>query len=185
MSKRIKAFFRRIVDSGKSVRAKIFILLTIIGMISLILALIADIILQENAGEIIALLITVIFAPVVTYLAVRYERIQLGATVVAAFVVFFVVPTVFYFGGGLTGGGIIWFVFAYLYIGIILVGTTRIVMMSLLTILIIATGFEKIIILSETLIGSTLIWNLGGYILIILILTVVFDRNNIKLLLFN
>ena len=137
MRKKVRAFFRNILDSGKSVRAKIFILLTIIGMISLIFALIADIVLRENAGEIIALLITVIFAPVVTYLAVKYDKVQFGASVVASFVVLFVIPTVFCFGGGLTGGGLIWFVFAYLYIGIILEGKFRIVMMTLLTLLIV------------------------------------------------
>ena len=169
MRKKVQNFFRRIVDSGESVRAKIFILLTIIGMFSLILALIADIFLHENMGEISALLVTVLVAPLITYLAVKKNRIQLGASIMSVLVVGFVVPLVFCFGGGLTGGGVIWFVFAYLYIGIILVGTFRIVMMTLLTILIfalyIASFFVPELIVSHERFG----WYLDSGVSILLV----------------
>ena len=138
MINKLRSLFMKMINRGNTVRAKIFILLTFIGLVSLFLAIIADVIVGENIVEIIVLLLTVVFAVLVTFLAVKMDKIQLGASIIAAGIVFGVVPIVFIFGGGLTGGGIIWFVFAYLYIGIILVGRFRVAMLTLLTAIIIA-----------------------------------------------
>ncbi len=133
-----RSLLKKMLDYGETVRAKIFILLTIIGTFSLICAIIANVILGESIVEIAALLVTVIFGPVITILAVKTDKVQLGASIIAFGIVFLVVPVAFTFGGGLTGGGSIWFVFAYLYIGIILVGKFKVVMLGLLTVLIVA-----------------------------------------------
>ena len=45
--------------------------------------------------------------------------------------------------------------------------------------------FNIIISFSETLIGSTIIWNLGGYILIIVLSMLYYSRNNKKILVFD
>ncbi len=138
MISKLRSAFMKMINRGNTVRAKIFILLTFIGLVSLLLAIIADVIVGENIVEIIVLLFTIAFASVVTVLAVKKDKIQLGASIMAAGIVFVVVPVVFIFGGGLTGGGIIWFVFAYLYIGIILVGRFRVAMLTALTCIIVA-----------------------------------------------
>ena len=133
---KIKFYFRKMLDLGGTTRAKIFILLTFIGMVSLIFAIIADVILGENLAEILVLVSTILIVPIITIVAVKKDKVQLGASVIAAGIVFGIVPVVFLFGGGLTGGGIIWFVFTYLYIGIILVGKFRVIMLTALTVMI-------------------------------------------------
>ena len=133
---KIKFYFRKMLDLGGTTRAKIFILLTFIGMVSLIFAIIADVILGENLAEILVLVSTILIVPIITIVAVKKDKVQLGASVIAAGIVFGIVPIVFLFGGGLTGGGIIWFVFTYLYIGIILVGKFRVIMLTALTVMI-------------------------------------------------
>ena len=133
MYSRIKAFILRILDSERDIRARIFILLTIIGMNAMFFAIVVDVAFKENIVEIITLIVMIIVAPLFTYYAIKKNMVQLGGVILASGVVFVVVPVAFFFGGGLTGGGIIWYCFAYLYIGLILVGRIRTIMISILT----------------------------------------------------
>ncbi|WP_029230829.1 DegV family protein [Butyrivibrio sp. VCB2006] len=133
MYKRVRAFILNILNSERNIRARIFILLTIIGVAAMLLSVAVDVVFGENLIEIITLILTTVLAPLITYFAIKKDKIQLGAAVLASGVVFVVVPVAFLFGGGLTGGGIIWYCFAYLYIGLILEGKLRAVMIALLS----------------------------------------------------
>ena len=133
-----RKFLRSFLNIGDNVRKKIFIILNGIGIIAMSISILTDIFIGESLVEIIALLITGIAAFAITVWASRNDKVQVGANILAMGIVFIIVPIAFYFGGGPTGGGIIWFSYAYLYVGIILIGTMRWVMIALLTVDIVA-----------------------------------------------
>ena len=142
MKKKFRALYGIVMDPERKVRERIFMIITLISIPALICAIIGDLIVGESPVEIATLIITVVMAPIITYFAIKMNKVQLGAVILAADVVFIVVPVSFIFGGALSGGAIIWFCFAYMYIGLLLVGRIRTVLMVLLTIMIIAQYYH-------------------------------------------
>lgn len=120
-------------DPSRSFRERVYILLTLVADVVAIFAFIGDVILKENKVEIITLAITIIFVPIATLVAVKKNKIGTAAWFIVVGVVFILLPILFFFGGGLEGGGVLWILFAYLYIGLILTGIGRTVMIGILT----------------------------------------------------
>ena len=117
---------------------RVFLLQIIIAEVVVGLVLIGDILLKEDIIEVATLAVSLILSPVVAYLSLRYHKIQIGSIVIASSVVFGMLPVVFIRGGGLYGGAVIWFSFAYLYIGLLLTGLARKIMLILLTFMAVA-----------------------------------------------
>ena len=134
----MKAFEKlkeRLYDSSRDFQERIFLLITMTAEVSVLLVLIGDILLGENIVEIAILTGTVIFSPIVSYLCLKNNRLKIGSIIIAFSVIFVIMPVTFFFGGGLYGGAVIWFSFAFLYIGLLLSGMWRTVMMVLLSVL--------------------------------------------------
>ncbi len=131
--------FKRIVkmidDPSRSLQERTFILLTTIAEIAVLLVFIADIILREDIREIAVLGTVLITSPLISFICVRRHRTKLAGTIIVFCVVFIIMPVTFFFGGGMFGGAIIWYSFAYLYIGLLLTGVLRTIMIILLTVL--------------------------------------------------
>ncbi len=124
-----------LTDSSRSFEERIFVLLTIIALSGVTVALIGDIVTGENMVEIILLAVTDIVVPITVSLSVKTQRVKIGARLIMIALVFIIIPSVVFFGGGIRGGGILWIIFSYLYIGLVLTGTWRTVMLILLTVL--------------------------------------------------
>ena len=122
-------------DPSREFQERIFLVMTLSAEIVLTLVFIADIILNENITEILILGGTLVFSPIVSYLSLKNHRIDVVSKIIAIAVIFVILPVSFFFGGGLYGGPIIWFSFAYLYIGLLLTGKWRIIMIAALTLL--------------------------------------------------
>ncbi len=123
----------RLRDSSRSFRERVFILLTLITDAVAIFALAADIIIGENIVEIISLVFTIIAVPVITIVSVRINRIYVAVRLIVIGVVFMLLPILFFFGGGIYGGGVVWIIFAYLYTGLVLTGKWKPIMLVVLT----------------------------------------------------
>ena len=122
-------------DSTRDFRERVFLLITMIGEVSVFLVLMCDILLGENIVEIAVLAGTVIIAPVISYICLHSNGLKKGSIIIAVSVVFIIMPVTFFFGGGMYGGAVIWFSFAFLYIGLLLRGKWRNIMMVLLSLL--------------------------------------------------
>ncbi|MBQ4358194.1 MAG: hypothetical protein II766_02310 [Paludibacteraceae bacterium] len=127
----IKSVIDLIRDPGKSFADRVFVLLTIISDIAVAVALIGDIIFGESLVEIGILIATLIFVPILTYMGIYFNRIDITARLIVVGLIFFILPGIFFFGGGIEGGGFLWFIFAFLYVGLVLSGTWRSVMLVL------------------------------------------------------
>lgn len=126
--KNITEFIR---DPNKNFSERIFLLLTIISDIAVAIALAGDIIFGDNAYEIAVLLGTLIMVPVITFMGLYYNKIDISIRLITLGLIFFVLPAIFFFGGGVEGGGMLWFVFAFMYIGLVVTGNARNVMLFL------------------------------------------------------
>lgn len=132
--KTLKRFISFVRDTGIDFHVRVFSMITAIGIVGVFVAFVGDLLFAENIVETVVLGITLVMTPVIAVAAIRFDRLTAGATLIALCITIFVLPVVFFFGGGMFGGAVIWIVFCYLYIGIILKGVRRYVMLSILTV---------------------------------------------------
>ncbi|MBR1743745.1 MAG: DegV family EDD domain-containing protein, partial [Lachnospiraceae bacterium] len=135
MGKRLKNVLEAIRDTDRKISERIFILLTLLAVAAGAVALIGDLITKENIYEIIVLTGTVLFIPAITLICLHKNRMDIAIRLVVLGIVFIILPTIFFFGGGLEGGGVLWFILAFLYIGLVLSGRWRTVMLTILCLL--------------------------------------------------
>ena len=131
--KLLKKLRALITDPSRDLKVRVFVMLTMLAISTGALAMIGDILYKENIMEIIALVLTVIMVPVLTAFGVRTGKIDLAARLLSFAIVFGIMPVVYIFGGGTQGGGIPWLVFSYLYIGLVLYGGWRLIMIFSMT----------------------------------------------------
>ena len=119
----IRKLFSRAVellkDPSRSFKERVFILLTLVTDFFVLLALICDIIFNENKVEIITLIVTVIMVPLITILSIRKNRVNIAVRIIVVSLIVILLPILFYYGGGVYGGGVIWIIFTYLYTGLV------------------------------------------------------------------
>ena len=133
IGKLFKKMVERLKDPSRSFRDRVYILLTLLTVFFLALALIGDIITGENIVEIITLAVTVIVAPIMTVLAIKKDRVVSAVRLTVVGILAIILPIVFYYGGGIRGGGAIWIIFAYLYTGLVVSGKWKPVMLVIIT----------------------------------------------------
>ncbi|MBP5385555.1 MAG: DegV family EDD domain-containing protein [Lachnospiraceae bacterium] len=129
-----KKIIDRIKDPTRDFKERVFILLTLVTDIVVILAVIGDLIYGESIVEILALCGTIVFVPIMTLIMVKLDKVRIAARIIVVMLTFVILPVVFYFGGGVEGGGVLWIIFSCLYIGLVLSGWWRAVMLGILTI---------------------------------------------------
>ena len=133
MIKLFNRFKDYLLNTEKSFEERIFVLLTVIAISSVFVALVGDILTGENILEIVFLVGVMVIVPIITYTSVTRGRVKLGVRLIVAGLVFVINPAIFFFGGGVEGGGVVWVMFSYLYIGLVLTGRWRTIMLILLT----------------------------------------------------
>ena len=119
-----------IKDPERELYERVFIIFTIISEIAAIFALIGDILIKENIGEIVTLIIVITSVPIITFGGLYLEKIKLAIRLIVICIVLFILPSLFFFGGGIHGGGIIWVMFGFIYIGLVISGKWRKVLLT-------------------------------------------------------
>jgi DegV family protein with EDD domain len=132
--------FRREHDS----QDRLFIVLTSMVEIAILVVFVEDLILHENKMETVVLGLALVVIPIAFSIFSRIDRIRYCRIFLAVLTIFVLLPVTFFYGGGLRGGSILWFPLAYFYIGLILTGKWRWLMMSFLTALAVIEGYLAI-----------------------------------------
>ena len=131
-----KRFFRLVLDAindfNRPIIERVFLVLTIITEFAVSIAFIADIVTKENSYEIIVLIGALVFVPAIVFWSLKKDKIQLAIKITVLFLVFVILPALFFLGGGVEGGGILWVIFTFAYMGLVLTGAWRRVMITLL-----------------------------------------------------
>lgn len=133
----LKKFIGFLKDPAADFQARKFALLTSIGIVGVLIAFLGDIYLGENMVEIIVLGLTIVMLPFITFIAVAFDKLKEGSILICIGITCIILPVTFFFGGGPYGGGIIWMTFCYLYIGLVLTGAWRIIMLIMMTVFIV------------------------------------------------
>ena len=128
----IRSVIDAIKDHNRDFSERMFLIFTIITEISVTVALIGDFFIGESKGEIITIVLTLTLVPILTVICLRRDKLKFAIRLISIGLVFVIVPSLFFFGGGLNGGGFLWIIFAFTYIGLLLTGRWRTVMLSLL-----------------------------------------------------
>ena len=123
----------RIKDPSRDFKERVFIVLNLIIDFLVLCALIGDIVFHESIVEIVMLSLIVVLTPTITLVSVKLNRTNFAIIFNVIALVFVTIPVVFYFGGGLYGGGVLWIIFAYLYTGLVLSGKWKPVMMVVIS----------------------------------------------------
>ena len=124
--KKFLAFVNHAIkDPERDHRERLFLILNIISEISIILGLIGDIIIGENIGEIIIISAVAISVPIISFGSLYLNKLKVAIGIIIASLVLIIIPGLYIFGGGITGGGVIWIIFTYLYVGLVISGKWR------------------------------------------------------------
>ena len=123
----ITRLIKIIMDPERELKERLYLALTLVCEFSAIVALIGDIIAKENPKEIWVIIGTVIFIPGIMIIGFRRKKTDAAIKATVIGLVFVILPSLYFFGGGIRGGGVLWVLFAFTYAGLVLTGAWRIV----------------------------------------------------------
>ncbi len=131
--KLIRSLRKLVLDSERSLRDRVFIVLTLSAMGMLLVGIIGDLLYGEYITEVVLLVGTFFSAAIITYMGIVKDKVELAARILSLGIIVFIMPGLFFLGGGPESGTVSWLVFSYLYIGLVLDGKWRGFSMLLLT----------------------------------------------------
>lgn len=112
-------------DPERSLQERLFLRLNIISEIVVFIAYVVDIYMKESLAEIITITMTLILIPVISYTCMYKNKLRFAIRLIGTGLVFVILPSLFFFGGGLKGGGVLWVIYSFLYVGLFLTGSLR------------------------------------------------------------
>ncbi len=127
----IDTIIKAIKDKDRPLIERVFLGLTIISEFTVSIALIGDIVTGENIYEIVTLVATLIFVPTLVFTCLIKNKLPFAIKVTVVALVFVILPSLFFFGGGVEGGGVLWVIFTFTYVGLVLSGRWRSIMLVL------------------------------------------------------
>ncbi len=122
-------------DPEREFSERVFLIFCLISELAVTIALIGDVVSGESIGEIITLIGILVTIPAVTITCLYKGKVRVAIGILVTSLVFIILPCLFFFGGGLQGGGVIWFVFAFMYVGLVISGAWRTVLLAMLFVL--------------------------------------------------
>ena len=135
MIKLFKSVQSFVKDPEKDFPERIFLILTFVSEVMVLCALIGDLIMGENIYEIAIIIGELILVPIIVLISLRIDKLSIAIRIIVIGLVFGVLPGLFFFGGGLEGGGFLWIIFGFMYVGLVLRDRWRIVMLTLTAIM--------------------------------------------------
>ncbi len=118
----LKKWFGAINDSERNIRERLLVLMATIAMASMIVVFALGFFVGESVTDIVTMGAALIVFLVISYLSIKYDRLDIGARVSGCVLVFIVLPLTFITGGGLYGGSPLWVVFSTLFIAMVISG---------------------------------------------------------------
>ena len=111
-----KKLIQDIGNSSLSRQERMYRLLVTLGLVGLAVGIAAGAVAGENINNLLAMILALAVIFGITYFTIRYRKIQLGAVLIAFLIIYFVLPYNFLTGGGIYGGGAIWFMFGVVFV---------------------------------------------------------------------
>ena len=135
IKKVIKDIFSAINDHNREFSERVFLIFTIISEIVVLVAFAVNILINENIKELIVIGATLLLVPAVSITCLYKNRLKNAVRIIVTGLILLVIPGLFFFGGGVEGGGVLWIIFVFLYVGIMINGIWRAISLVLITLL--------------------------------------------------
>lgn len=135
---KLKKYLKNLLfDPERKLNERVYILMLFVSIGMLLIALIGDGIYNRNVVEMTAIGGLIIFIPFISYMGVKHNKLDIMIKI-TSLLIMIAIPVVFLQAGGAEGAAILWYVFYFLYIGLVMTGWWRIVNLFLLTVLVFA-----------------------------------------------
>ena len=121
--KKIKAFLN---DEKNEVTDKLFLLLALVALLGVILAFVGGFVVGEKLIAQLSTGLTFVVFFLILYFGFKTRHLKLSANIVSFLLIFVVSPLTFFTSGGVYGGTPIWFLFDFLFVGLIISGRIRV-----------------------------------------------------------
>ncbi|MCR5486258.1 MAG: DegV family EDD domain-containing protein [Lachnospiraceae bacterium] len=133
-----KKWLEVLEDHSLSLQERMFRLLSGIAIAALSVLVVMGLCLSESLVYNIMLILSLALCILISGYAVRTGKIQLCANIQSFLIIFILIPVTFFTGGGIRSGAPLWFVFAFVYVSVVVYGRTRyvfIILASLMAVL--------------------------------------------------
>ncbi len=124
-----KKTLQAIGNHNLDLQERLFRLIVLIGFCGLVIKLITGIIAGEDSRNMIPFAIALIILACITWFTLRSQRIQLGAVVISAILIYIVLPFSFLTAGGIYGGAPIWFLFGFVFVSLVITGKAKYILL--------------------------------------------------------
>lgn len=125
----IRKIIHEISDPGIDLTGRMFRLIMLVGLLALMLGTVVGILCGEGYQNTLALVIAFIIFYAITYFSLRYNKVQAGAVLTSAVMIYIVLPFNFLTAGGIYGGAPIWFLLGAVYVCLVVENRIRYVLL--------------------------------------------------------
>ncbi|MCR4990140.1 MAG: DegV family EDD domain-containing protein [Lachnospiraceae bacterium] len=132
MKKIINDFIFAVRDPERDFIEKVFLIYTFVSEIAIFMAFLFNIIFWDNKYKMMTIVLALVGSPVLTVYGLYKNRIRIVSMIIVNTMVFVIIPALFFLGGGVEGGGVLWAIFAFMYVGLVLNGKWRKVYITIL-----------------------------------------------------
>ena len=99
-----------------SLRERMFRVIILVGGVATVITIIENFILMQAGVKMLPFLLLLLVVMGIFWVATfKYQKYDLAATVLGILIMFFIMPPMFFSGGGIEGGAPIWLVVIFLY----------------------------------------------------------------------
>lgn len=129
MNKTLKKLFETFNEPSLSLQERMFRLLMSMGLLALAIGIITGILNGEDALSTLSLCAAFVLFGSITFVSIRYHKIQFGAVVTGVLILFIVMPFNFFTTGGIYGGASSWFLLGIVYVCFLIEKKIKIVLL--------------------------------------------------------
>ena len=120
-----KKWINSIRDRNRTLQERLFRLLVLIGLCGLAVAILNGIVIGEDTTNIVPLVIAFFVLAGITYFSLHFHKIQLGAVIIGAIIIYVVLPFNFLTTGGIYGGAPLYLLFGMVYVCLVVEGKVK------------------------------------------------------------
>lgn len=125
-----KKMFRAIWDYTLELQERLFRLFVLIGLHGLAAGIVVSAVSGKNKINVIMLCVAFLIFAGIAWLAIHYHKIHTGAVIIAAIIVYFLMPFNFVTAGGIYGGAPIWFLLGMVYVCLVVEGKIKYIFLA-------------------------------------------------------
>ena len=120
-----KKMFRAVWDHTMELQERRFRLFVLIGLTGLAAGIAVSAVSDKSRVNVISLCIAFLIFAGIAWLAIRFHKIDTGAVIIAAIIIYFLAPFNFVTAGGIYGGAPSWFLLGVVYVCLVVRGKIK------------------------------------------------------------